>query len=153
MMLGRTLPEGERQLLMRWMKGHPAAIEMVAQVLAITHVWDDLVDRDRKVEDHEITWAFHLALIELPRNPFWRTHQDELRIVLEHGIFDWVTGNVFEKRKELHVSYVLRGSVASLVIRAARIIGGPAWAMMVSEELRNHIFDDYQSYVSEHGAK
>lgn len=126
---------------------------MVACLLSITHTWDDLIDKDQAVTDERINTAFLLSLIELPRNPFWRQHQAELSVVLEHGIIDWLTANLFEREQRLEVSYVLRCSIASVIVHAARLLGGAHWAIEVSKDVRAYIFDDFDEYVKEHRRK
>lgn len=144
------LPDKEKTLLHRLLKDNADAIDMVSYLLEITHIWDDLIDKDKPVTDGKINQAFIAALIELPRNSFWREHHDQLSIVLEHAIIDWATANTFEKEQRLVPAYILRCSVASVIIHAARIIAGGHWALTVSEELRREIFDDFEQYEKEH---
>ena len=151
-MLHRHLPEKERADLLRWLKGDEIAADAIAQAIAISHVWDDLIDRDREPSVAEINNAFRYALVGLPRNPFWRQHQDEFSLLLEHAILDWHTSNALTGYN-MPAAFVLRCSAASLIIRAAAIVGGFEWARQVSTEIRATHLDDYARFCAEHGEK
>ena len=150
--LHQHLPTGQREQLLRWLRGNTIAADAIAAVLAISHTWDDLIDKDKAQTDAEISAAFRYALVGLPRNPFWRAHQDELTLLLEHAIMDWMTANAFERENRLiHASHVLRCGAASLIIRAATIIGGFEHGAAVSTEVRAAHLDDFGDYCREHG--
>lgn len=133
------------------MRGDAAAADAIAQLIDISHVWDDLIDKDRTPSDGEVNRAFQCALLGLPSNPFWRANQDALTLLLRHAIIDWHTANDLEASKNLPASFVLRTSAASLIVHAAAVIGGFDWALQVSKEVRAFHLDDYEAYRREHG--
>jgi hypothetical protein len=104
-------------------------------VHAIVETWDDLVDGDKPVPEGAINSAFHKALIDLPRNAFYRQHFNVLNPLIESAILDWTAANVMEHRRDgddLRRAYVLRSNIFNLTTMAARIIGGVEWGQQVA---------------------
>lgn len=140
--------DAEFAALIQWaLKDDPSAVEAAEMLWSATHVWDDLVDRDRHPSHDEISGAFWVFAVGLRRNGFWRTHEAELQPLLEQGIYDWLDANRFEHYGKYHVSFALRCSVLAVIIKMSQILGGLAWARMVSGRLREYVMDDYEEYV------
>lgn len=136
-----------------WLKGHRDAIEFVLTAHEIAELWDDLIDRDKPVEDISINVAFYKALVALPRNRFYQENFTLLNPVLESSILDWLTANQFEKSKEaekLRHAWGLRFSPFALTVMSARIIGGFEWAQKVNAEFRA-LGEPWERYAKEHG--
>ena len=138
------------QFLPAWLKGHTAAIDFVLTLHEIVETWDDLIDED-SVTDKAVNAAMYAALVTLPRNLFYREHFTLLSPVIEAAVFDWLTANEFEGRREhLHTSYILRCAGLAVTVMCARIIGGPDWAIEVNNELRT-MGDTWTEYAAKHG--
>ena len=58
----------------------------VAMVFRVFHAWDDLIDRDVPLADEEINIAFYLAMVQIPRNPFYRANFAELSPIVSQAI-------------------------------------------------------------------
>lgn len=134
-------------------KGNAAAVDLVLNIADIAGIWDDLIDRDKPVSDAQINRAFGIALLELPKNPFYQAHCLDLLPVMTTGTLNWLTANEYEKQqdKEAHaLAHVLRYGIADLVLFIAYLIGGQEWAQQVAPELRRRSQKDtLENYLSE----
>lgn len=133
----------------KWFKGNRSAIDMVALVLQITHVWDDLIDQDKPVTGHQINQAFFNALISLQRNDFYASNGMALGLLMEHGIRDWITANELEEQKNFEAAFVLRCSIRLMFIEAAVIIGGYSWGQDMAQAYNEYTFSDFSEYKAE----
>jgi hypothetical protein len=143
----------DREHLLYAYQGDTDAVDMVLSIAETSHIWDDLIDRDKPVSDTQINRAFFIALLELPRNPFYIKHRIELLPVMTTSAVNWLTANEYEKGadEEAHaLAHVLRYSIADLVLLVAFIIGGRDWVQKVAPELRRlSQKDSLQAYLSE----
>ncbi len=136
----------------RWLKGDPDAIGFILDIHRIAEVWDDLIDRDVTPHPAAINDAFHAALIQIPRNPFFQRNFSLLSPLLEIALIDWQTATAFETsgdREKLRTAFVLRCGLLSLTTMSARILGGPIWAQSVNAELRA-LGDTWNDYRKKH---
>ncbi len=147
----------DREYLLHAYKGNADAVALVLAIAEISHTWDDLIDRDKPVSDAQINRAFGIALLELPKNPFYQAHCLELLPVMTTGTLNWQTANEYEKTKdhEAHaLAHVLRYGIADLVLFIAYLIGGQEWAKQVAPELRRiSQKDTLENYLAEVGRK
>lgn len=143
----------DRDFLLYAFKGNLHALNYVLLVAAISQAWDDLHDQDKAVSSEALNKMMCQALIELPRNPFYRTHFDELSPVMMTGILNWLVANRIESEpsspvSSLEISHVLRFSIADVALYAASLIGGRAWAESVGVEMRlRSSRSDFAEYV------
>lgn len=140
------------QTIAKAVRGNQAALEFLAAFHQIIEVWDDLIDKDNQVSDVAINAAFHIALISLPRNPFYREHFNVINPVIDSAILDWLAANELEKSTkecDLREAYVLRCSCLSVTVQCAKIIGGVEWAASINHELRS-LPDQWPEYAAKH---
>lgn len=144
----------DEQRLMEYFKGDKSAVRLALQIARLSHIWDDLIDRD-PVSDDEINEAFWIALVDIPTNPFYQQFAGSLQPVIATSIINYVTANSYERSKErakLELANVLRYSVADVILLMAILIGGREWGMRVAPELRMLCQKDTLSnYLKEHG--
>ena len=129
----------DQEYLLYAYKGNTDAIALVLMIAEISHIWDDLIDKDKLVCDAQINRAFAIALLELPRNPYYQSHHIELLPVMTTGVLNWLTANKYEKNTdtEAHaLAHVMRYGIADIALFIAYLIGGQEWAEVVSPELR-----------------
>lgn len=140
--------------LVKWLKGHSEAIAFIEDIHRIVELWDDLIDRDREPRPAEIHAAFTAALIGLPRNRFYMANFGLLSPILENAIDNWHVANALEHKggEALQTSFILRCGILDMTTMAAKIIGGPEWALTVGIEMRQAGGDSFQKYAAEHGA-
>lgn len=147
----------DREFLLHAYQGNAVAVELVLLVAEISHIWDDLIDKDKPVSDAQINRAFGIALLQLPQNPFYQAHYLELLPVMTTGALNWLTANEYEKidDQEAHaLAHVLRYGIADIALFIAYIIGGQEWAQQVAPEMRRRSQKDtLNNYLSEIGRK
>lgn len=130
------------------------AVNLALSLSWCSHVWDDLVDQDRVVEESTINSAFYTILVGLPSNPFYRKHMDTLLPIMALGAMNYEIANTYQRsghRENIALAHVLRYSIADLATAIALIIGGPDWVRQIGPELRQRCQKDtLDNYLSEH---
>ena len=132
-------------------KGNEAAATFIQHIVDVLHFWDDLVDRDHVVPDEEINRAMMIALITLPRNPFYVQNFPVLNTILMNAITNWQVATRFERvgdDYEKRIAYILRSSYVDIITTSANIVGGPEWAILVGEKIRRFAHGEtYDGYI------
>ena len=115
-----------------------AAIEFFLSLWRVTQVWDDLVDGDKAITNDQISEAFRLALVEIPRNPFYVHHQHTLTPLVLNMILQWQDANVLERQSEhdKHLAFGLRAGILQIIPVCAYLIGGADWAAQQGPQMR-----------------
>ncbi|MGM0782864.1 MAG: hypothetical protein ACQEUM_01980 [Pseudomonadota bacterium] len=137
----------KEDLLLKWMKGNSSAVEFLLMVMKISHVWDDLIDKDKPIEDDDVNKAFFDSLIRLPRNDFYRKNFDHLNSIMMNSISNWHIATNMEREGgelQLNIAFILRSSYVDLITQSALLVGGQAWASKVGKEVRN--FTHHEKY-------
>lgn len=132
----------EFAVILGWVLGDVHAATFLYNLLHISHVWDDLIDQDEEYSPDAVNRAFWIALIEVPKNPFFRAYCDQLLPVMQTAILNWHVANKLEVsggRDALEIAHVLRDGLADVVLMAARLLGGPDWATSVGPDIRTKI--------------
>ncbi len=141
------------ELMYKWLRGDENAMQLCTMLWDISHVWDDLIDKDSPVSDEDINQAFIMAIIGLPRNEFYRQHLTELIPVIHTHIYEWLDSNAMEKADGPNeVAYALRSNIGSIIITCARLVGGDDWARSISLDIRQELYgnESYQQYLGEY---
>jgi hypothetical protein len=124
----------------RWLlyicKGNVSARDFLFMFFRMCHLWDDLIDKDKPRPDADINRAFWTALVEIPRNRYYREFQSEIQPLMAVSIQEWYVANELEAGNRKDIAYTLRCSIVSLIHQAAEICGGYDWANSVGEEIR-----------------
>ena len=133
------------------LRGYAPAVQCFLLIRDILHFWDDLIDRDKKVDQESIHNAMFKALVTLPRNEFYRKNIDTLLPVLVNAIANWRAANEFEctdDRKTLEIAFVIRSDYANILIQMAYIIGGHDCLMQVTPMIRSlWTEEDFEAYL------
>lgn len=144
----------DHDFLTKAFRGNADAVNLTLLFSRVSHVWDDLVDLDKVVEERTINQTFYAMLIEMPSNPFFQQHMKLLLPIMAIGAMNYEIANTYEKSgnvERLNLAHVLRYSVADVATAIALIIGGPDWVRMIGPELRQHCQPDTLSnYLAEH---
>jgi hypothetical protein len=144
----------DHDFLAKAFRGDADAVNLALTLSRVSHVWDDLIDKDKPVKDESINRAFYALLVELPSNPFYRKHMETLVPILAMSALNYEIANAFEKtgnREKLALAHVLRYSAADIATVIALIIGGPDWVRLIGPELRQRCQKDtLGNYLSEH---
>lgn len=141
----------DHEQMLRWMKGSQEAVEFIELMCDIAHVWDDLVDHDKNVDEGEINRIFFNALIRLPRNAFYRKNFEHLNSVMMNSMSNWQIATKLEREGgdyETSIAFILRSSYVDLITQAAMLCGGSKWACLVGEEARKITHNEtYEGYL------
>ena len=126
--------------------GHEDALLFVNTLFHICDIWDDLIDRDKKLEDWQIHRAFYDALVTLPRNNFYRANFVELNATVETLIQAWWLSTQLEKCVHndalLQTANVLRCRAFDIITKSAMIIGGVEHAYKMAPVLSKVCYDE-----------
>jgi hypothetical protein len=142
----------EHPIVEKAVRGNEAALEFLRRIAGVLHIWDDLIDRDKKVLDADICGAFTDALITIPSNPFYRAHQDVLLPILANAINNWRIATSLERSEktvsDLKIAFIIRSSYVDLLTMSALLIGGGDWAAEVGVEVRRWAHQEgFQGYL------
>jgi len=121
-----------------WLQGNENAILMCLQLVRVSNLWDDLIDKDKDIKDEDINTVFTDLLVNLPLNPFYVAFQRDIAPMMNNIILKWHTANVFEKEQkenDLEKAYMLRAEYYQLFVLCANLIGGSDWAREVSVQI------------------
>lgn len=148
-------------------KGNRDAMVLLDQLYFVAHLWDDLIDNDRRRSQEEINRAFVITLVELPRNPFYARHFHHLNGVLVESISAWMLANDMEQRMLVEdddtaaaQAYTLRTLYNSMTTACAFCVGGFEWSQGVARMMKQDeafldgSFDEYAKTFrkeSDHG--
>ncbi|MGE8688637.1 MAG: hypothetical protein ACN6PJ_15955 [Achromobacter sp.] len=145
-----SAPFFDPDLAMRWMRGNASAVEFLRGAFQVAHFYDDLIDRDKVIDDAQVHAAMLQALVLLPRNAFYQAHFSDLNAVLANAITNWQIATELERRGGVsakRTAYVLRASYVDLVTHSALLVGGQTWARQVGVELRQ-LAEPYPEYLT-----
>lgn len=148
-----------QELISFALKGDAEAIEFFFLVRNALHFWDDLADGDRQITPERVNSEMFRILVELPKSPFYRRHQEALSAVLVGAVANWQAANQFEAsgdKRLLEVAFVIRSDYANLLIQAAYLVGGYDWMTKITPVIRaewtSETFDAYRSNLQREGA-
>lgn len=119
--------------------GHEDAIAFNLLMCDVLHLWDDLIDRDKPVSPEAINRGFQAALVDIPRNLFYREHFDRLNPLVAACILSWHTANTWEAEErlaDLRLAFVVRSDYINLFLASVAIVRGDAYAVRVAPEVR-----------------
>lgn len=134
-------------------RGVAAAEAFMLTFYDIAHFFDDVLDRDADIGEASIYKALWQAMVELPRNGFYKAHFNELNPIVCQGILCWRTANTLERGTDedgRRFAYVLRSAYLDVVTHTALILGGPEFAAEVALDLKRWAANEsYATYRRE----
>jgi hypothetical protein len=144
------------QLALDAAKGNRAAADYVLSLVEVLHFWDDLIDKDCAVSDRTIHRMFMHMLVEMPRNPFFLAHQQNLTPVLIMAIQNWHVANAVERGECLDIpmecAFIIRSAYTDIITLVATICGGYEHGVEVGKAVRalahEEGFDVYQENLA-----
>ncbi len=147
----RLTDERVRQLLL----GHADAARFVLDLAYASHLYDDLVDRDKAATEAMLHQLWHLLWVDLPCNPFFRQHEAALRPAVVSAALSWRAATEIERAplsvEELRIAHVIRYDLCAVAVLCAYLVGGHAHAASVARELRvAGQQDSWTHYLNEH---
>jgi hypothetical protein len=120
----------------------------------LSHLWDDLVDKDKEATEDDINNAFLICLVYLPANPFYRSIQEQILPMWLTVVSAYQAANKFERDKDAHgieIAHGLRYAAGNIVAYMVHICVGPEKAKeFIPDMWKNVFFERYEDYRKEH---
>lgn len=139
---------------LEWFGGNQDALNMFHAFVDLSHIWDDLIDRDKPVPADAVNRAFLTCLVYLPANPFYRAIQDQILPMWLVVVSAYETANTFEKQKDAHgieIAHSLRYAAGNIIAYAVHVCLGAQEAKKVLPEVWKAIFyERFDDYRKEH---
>lgn len=122
--------QAELDELLRIFRGNREALDLLLKLKFVSHVWDDLIDQDRAVTPAAITRCFMILLHDIPMNPFYRAHEQQLLPVLLTSQLNYVAANDLERgdRISREIAHCARYAIGDVSLLIAHLVGGGDWA-------------------------
>jgi hypothetical protein len=142
---------GHLPVLGKFLRGHEPALEFVVRIFRALHVWDDLIDHDKKPTDEEVNSVFFDLLVWLPGCEFYRANHALLSSTLVNAIANWHIANRLEREGDDHdqsIAFILRGAYIDVLSASALIVGGMEWVREIGPDLRRWAHEEsYAEYL------
>ena len=139
---------------LEWFGGDKNALEMLNMFVFISHIWDDLVDKDKETSEDLINKVFAMCLVYLPMNAFYRQIQYQIMPMWITVISSYETANQFEKEKDEHgieISHSLRYAAGNIIAYSIYLCVGPEKAKEYLPKMWKTIFfERFDDYRKEH---
>lgn len=119
--------------------GNEEAIRFMETISIWTHLYDDLIDKDKEVSEefvHEVMWKI---MVGLPMNKFYTDNARLLAPIVATGILNWRGANEMEQigsKEELYIAHVTRYSINDLALMVMTILGGSLHAARYARDAR-----------------
>lgn len=112
-----------------YLKGDEMAVAFAVDLIWLSHLIDDLVDRDveRSVEDVKL--SFRKLLVDFPHNPFFKRWQVQLEPLISNAYLAWLSSTYLEKgdREERFSAFYIRNETLMVIFHCLLLCGGPEW--------------------------
>lgn len=142
------------QTRLEWFGGNVDALNMYRMFIDLSHVWDDMVDKDKDLTEDQTNNAFLICLVYLPSNPFYQLIQRDIMPMWISVVSAFETANQFEKTKDEHgieIAHNLRYAAGHILAYAVNVCVGPDKAKEVLPELwKDIVFERIDDYRKEH---
>lgn len=139
---------------LEWFGGNKDALRMLDIFVELTHIWDDLVDKDKEVTEDQVNNAFLACLVYLPMNRFYQQIYPHIVPMLIVVASAYQTANKFERDKDPHgieIAHSLRYSLGNVIAYAIYICVGPEKAREFLPEMWKTVFHErFDDYRKEH---
>lgn len=139
---------------LEWFGGNVDALNMYRAFVDLAHTWDDLVDKDKDVNETRINQAFLTCLVYLPANPFYRSIQDQIFPFWLVVVSSYEAANKFERDKDPHgieIAHNLRYAAGNIVAYAMHVcLGAEAAKEFIPDMWKSMVYERFDEYRKEH---
>lgn len=131
----------ESEWLADVLKDCTPAVDLCLALGMVSQVWDDIVDEGTSPNLNQAMFA---ALVEIPANPFYRAHFDQLHPLVSMACMDYLASVQLERGSphDRTLAFVMRDSYAAIVTQCAALIGGAAYAIAQAVRIRRAVHDE-----------
>lgn len=138
---------------LEWFGGNQDALNMYHMFVDLSHVWDDLVDKDKAVPEDALNNAFLICLVYLPANPFYQRIQAAVLPMWLTVVMAYQTANKFERDKDekgVEIAHTLRYAAGNIIAYAVHVCVGPEKAKEILPEMwKTVVAERYADYKAE----
>ncbi len=139
---------------LEWFGGNQDALNMYRMFVDLSHLWDDLVDKDKDISEDQINNAFLICLVYLPANPFYQTIQQQVLPMWLTVVSAFQTANHFEREKDPHgieIAHSLRYAAGNIMAYAVHVCVGAEKAKEILPDMWKSVFyERFDDYRKEH---
>lgn len=135
-----------------WFQGDQEASDWCFHIWNCIQVWDDLIDKNKDVSNHDIDNCFTMLLTNIPLNKFYEENKHYLLPIIISCVLQWKTANIFENSSnedDINKAYVLRASYYELLMMVAYLIGGFEWASTVAPDIWRFYGEKFKDFNNE----
>jgi hypothetical protein len=133
-------------------KGDSEAVRVSRELIQLSHVWDDLIDKDNPVSDDAINAAFMAALCEIGGSWLWDQDAAALMRVCYikwRGATSMETSETQVQPNNMAMAYSARAGFFDLFHHFVYKLHGLRWAEHVSETILRWHGEDFDDYCKE----
>lgn len=139
---------------LEWFGGNQDALNFFRMLVDLAHIWDDLVDKDKDVNESQINNAFLIALVYLPANAFYQKIQAQILPMWVTVVSAYQTANHFERCKDPHgveIAHTLRYAAGNIIAYAIHVCVGPERAKAYLPDMwKAVVVERFGDYRKEH---
>ena len=138
---------------LEWFGGNQDALNVYHMFVDLSHVWDDVVDKDKAVPEDALNNAFLICLVYLPANPFYQRIQAAVLPMWLTVVMAYQTANKFERDKDekgVEIAHTLRYAAGNIIAYAVHVCVGPEKAKEILPEMwKTVVAERYADYKAE----
>jgi hypothetical protein len=114
------------------------ALAFILDFADACELFDDLIDRDKPVEDAHVIRVLFSLLTEMPLNPFFDRFKQQLIPIMITGINAWLDANALERgtKNDQVFAYVLRDWYMEFISYVIYLVRGRDYMREVSMDVR-----------------
>lgn len=135
--------------------GNASALSLLSILMDTVETWDDLIDKDKPVEETDINRVFINLLFFLPQNEFFEKNKAYLMPVIMTCINAWLDSNAMQKSHLKHErmwAWALKQMGVELYGAMAFLTGGFAHMREIADEIRQLLAHEaFEDFEKEHG--
>ena len=144
--------KGEGKL--EWFGGDQNAYNLFQMFIELSHTWDDIVDKDKKISEDQVNNAFLIALVYMPSNPFYQRIQSAILPMWIPVVSAYKTANKFEQDKDEHgieIAHNLRYAAGYIISYMVHVCVGYEKAQEFMPDVwKAVVFERFDDYRKEH---
>lgn len=132
-------------------KDNVEACRLSFALLECVHTWDDLIDKDKPVDDKAINTAFLNALVHIGGSPLWTPDMGAhmLNVYLKWSDANYIEAHYKNDDNELAKAWMLRASCYDLFVLIATKLHGIAWGVQIGPSVRLTYGETLHSFLQE----
>lgn len=129
-------------LVAQIVKGDTDAINFYHDIHNALHFWDDLIDKDKPIDDDTVHNVMDALIFRLPTNKFYAKNEHFLRPVLVSSIYNWMAATKMERNpksdNDLFIAFITRSAYVDLLSIGAMLFHKRDIAVNMICEIRRY---------------